>query len=138
VQTFDPEHPAIEAAARHDYERFAGRELEIRRAAGYPPFGSIARVVVRGPQEQQARLASEQLGDLIRTSAASLPPSDGFRLLGPGPAPIPRLRGEYRFHLQLQAEAPQTLRQQLMIATERFDPPRDIRLVVDIDPSDMQ
>src|SRR5690606_18489594 len=45
VQTFDPDHPAIQAAARHDFERFAREELPTRQALGYPPFGVMARII---------------------------------------------------------------------------------------------
>ncbi|MEQ8838704.1 MAG: primosomal protein N', partial [Lacipirellulaceae bacterium] len=55
VQTLDPEHPAIAAAARHDYLNFAKAELEVRESVGYPPFGSMARIVVRGPDEVVTR-----------------------------------------------------------------------------------
>ena len=51
VQTFSPDHPAIQAAVRHDYSAFADRELPLRRLLGYPPFAAMIRVVVRGTRE---------------------------------------------------------------------------------------
>lgn len=137
VQTLNPEHPAIEAAARHDYRRFAEHELSIRREAGYPPFGSLARVIVRGPDELPTRLAAEQMDEFLREAADEWEGGD-VRILGPGPAPIPKLRGQYRFHLQLHAARAETLNGLLRTAVARFKPPGGIRSIVDIDPCDMQ
>ena len=101
VQTFSPEHPAIQAAVRHDYETFAKGELPtrsanfvIRRSA------SMVRLIVRGPVEPTAEAFAEKLGSCAtRCRAAALV----ARVLGPAPAPIARLRGKYRFQLQTQA-----------------------------------
>ncbi len=54
VQTFSPDHPAIQAAVRHDYAAFAAGELPIRQMLRYPPFASMIRLVVRGPVEAVA------------------------------------------------------------------------------------
>ena len=51
VQTFSPEHPAIAAAVRHDFQAFAARELPIRQSLDYPPYANMIRIVVRGPAE---------------------------------------------------------------------------------------
>ena len=55
VQTFNPDHPAIQAAIRHDYAAFAAGELPMRRMLRYPPFASMIRLVIRGPAEPMAR-----------------------------------------------------------------------------------
>ena len=54
VQTFSPDHPAIQAAVRHDYAAFAAGELPMRQMLRYPPFASMIRLVVRGPVEAVA------------------------------------------------------------------------------------
>ena len=161
VQTFQPDHPAIVAAARHDYERFAAGEMEIRQLAHYPPFGAMARLVVRGKDEAAARESAQLLGrrlhEAVKEAAAQesmdatgqaiahpdgVPPDGsqaggGVRILGPAPAPIIRLRGEYRFHLQLQAPEMPILQHTIRAATEKFRPPRGIVWTIDIDPWDM-
>ncbi|MEM9657187.1 MAG: primosomal protein N', partial [Planctomycetota bacterium] len=138
VQTLSPDHPAIMAAARHDYRRFAREELGIRQAAGYPPFGALVRVVLRSRQEERARLAAAELAERLRESIrGAANPNEPVRILGPGPAPIPRLRGEHRFHLQLQAGAAATLNELLAGAIKQFKAP-DVRIAVDVDPWDMQ
>ncbi|MCL2006232.1 MAG: primosomal protein N' [Planctomycetaceae bacterium] len=51
VQTFQPDHPAILAAAKHDYDAFVQQELPVREMLGYPPYGRMIRIVVRGEHE---------------------------------------------------------------------------------------
>jgi primosomal protein N' (replication factor Y) len=135
VQTLSPDHPAIAAAVRHDYQRFATHEMAVRRAGGYPPYSAMARLVLRGPQETIVRESAAHLGERLRSAAAS---DQTIRILGPGAAPIARLRGEHRFHLQLQAPAIATLQALVSEATAKFEPPREVRWTVDVDPWDMQ
>src|SRR6185436_8914673 len=52
VQTLSPDHPAILAASRHDFKKFADDELAARAAWKYPPFSSMIRMVIRGPREE--------------------------------------------------------------------------------------
>jgi primosomal protein N' (replication factor Y) len=135
VQTMSPDHPAIAAAVRHDYERFAAHELAVRRGGGYPPYSAMVRIVLRGPQEATVRESAVHLGARLRSAAGG---DATIRVLGPGAAPIARLRGEHRFHLQLQAPAIATLQALVREATAKFEPPREITWTVDVDPWDMQ
>ncbi len=135
VQTLSPEHPAIAAAVRHDYARFAEHELALRRQANYPPFSTMVRLVIRGPQEAIARQWAVELGEQLRRAAAGM---EGVRILGPGAAPIARLRGEHRFQLQVQAPPTPALQALVREATEDFAPSRDVRWTIDVDPWDMQ
>jgi primosomal protein N' (replication factor Y) len=132
VQTFSPDHPAIRAAARHDYAAFAAGELPIRQMLGYPPFAAMVRLVIRGPQAATAKAFSEQIADRLRASL----PADG-RVLGPAPAPFPRLRGMYRFHIQAQAADAAALRAAVTGATASLEPPEEVQWIVDVDPLDM-
>ncbi|MBA3482636.1 MAG: primosomal protein N' [Pirellulales bacterium] len=137
VQTLNPEHPAIVAAVRHDFPKFAAHELAVRQAAHYPPFTAMVRVVVRGPGETPTRESAVHLGQRLRTAAATHAP-DAARVLGPGAAPIARLRGEFRFQLQLQGAEVATLRTVVTEAVKGFTPPEEVRWAIDVDPWDMQ
>jgi primosomal protein N' (replication factor Y) len=136
VQTLNPEHPAIVAAVRHDFPKFAEHELALRQAAHYPPFTSMVRLVVRGPAEASARESAVNLGQRLRRAGTLHEGS--VRVLGPGMAPIARLRGEHRFQLQLQGEEPERLKAVVREAVKGFAPPVEIRWIVDVDPWDMQ
>ncbi|MBA4106167.1 MAG: primosomal protein N' [Pirellula sp.] len=137
VQTLNPEHPAIMAAVRHDYPRFADHELATRRAAHYPPFASMIRLIVRGPAEATARETANSLGERLRSAVASMDAA-GLRVVGPGTAPIARLRGEFRFHLQIQGPDGALLRQAVREAATGFAAPEGVRWIADVDPWDMQ
>ncbi|MEQ8849114.1 primosomal protein N' [Botrimarina sp.] len=135
VQTFDPDHPAIAAATRHDYEAFARYEAPARQALGYPPYGAMARLIARGQSEPLVGACLENAADAIRRAAESA--GVEARLVGPAPAPITRLRGEYRHHLQLHSPDAEALRRLLRDAWLPLKPPDGVRWIADIDPTDM-
>lgn len=137
VQTFSPEHPAIQAASRHDYHGFAKDEMVIRRRFSYPPCGSVARIIIRGSIEQVTEAVADAL--LIQLDAARKKMGYEVRLLGPAPPPISKLRGKYRFHILLQATNPGHLGNTIRQATESFTIAEkdDVQYVIDIDPMDM-
>ena len=132
VQTFSPEHPAIVAAGRHDYERFADGELPVRREFGYPPFTGSVRLVVRGSSETVARHFADQLVERIGHQLAE--DSTEARVLGPAPAPITKLRGKFRFHVLVYGPAGDALRRAVRQGTLDLKPPSDVQWIVDVDP----
>ncbi len=135
VQTFNPDHPAIQAAVRHDYDRFARAELPERRKLGYPPFGEMVRLVVRGPVEKPLEEFTGHIAERVRAAADRLGVT--VRLLGPAPCPMPKLRGLYRFQLQVQSPHGPHLRQAVQEATADLQGPDEIQWIVDVDPLDM-
>ena len=137
VQTFSPEHPAIQAASRHDYAKFAQDEMMNRRKFNYPPLGSVGRIIIRGSSEDETEAVSETL--LSRLEAARNVLGYEVRILGPAPPPISRLRGKYRFHILLQSVDPNHLGETIRRATESFKVADkcDVQYVIDIDPMDM-
>jgi len=135
VQTLSPEHPAIQAAVRHDFNRFAAYELPIRQKLGYPPFTSMVRLVVRGPVAESAAEFAQHVATRLKQELDRGEVKG--RILGPAPAPIARLRGLHRFHLQAQAADGDGLRSAAARATADLKPPEGIQWIVDVDPWDM-
>ena len=137
VQTYSPEHPAIEAASHHDYDKFADEEMIHRRKFNYPPLGSVARIIIRGTVEQVTESVASTLRDRLESSRKSL--DVNVRILGPAPPPMAKLRGKYRFHIMLQATSSAELGETIRRATETFTIAEkdDVQYVVDIDPMDM-
>lgn len=135
VQTFSPDHYAIEASMRHDYAEFAAAELPQREALGYPPFQSMVRIVVRGPMAKTAQETAETLADRVRQTAVKR--GVDLRVLGPAPAPFPKLRGNYRFHFQVQALDGPALRACVREATTGLKLPEEVEWMADVDPLDM-
>lgn len=135
IQTFDPDHPAVRAAVLHDYRRFAAEELPIRQQLGYPPFGEMIRVVVRGTREHAVRDFAQQVGAELAGALGSL--DGGYRILGPAPAPIAKLRGQFRYHLQANGPDARPLRDAAAAARQRLETPDGIEWMIDIDPLSM-
>jgi len=98
IQTFYPEHYAIQDAVKQDYVSFFERELHFRRVMAYPPFTSLANVIIRDTNLEKAIRWSRQLSEYFS-------PHDGkgLRVLGPASAPLARLRREYRFQFLLKS-----------------------------------
>jgi primosomal protein N' (replication factor Y) len=139
VQTFSPEHPSIHLAAAHDYDTFAAKELQMRRAHGYPPFQRLARLIIRSKSEEAAAQFAERLTGAFRIALEKLQEAGGgdLRLLGPAEAPVFRLKGYFRFHFQLQSPSSATLHQVLRDVVPTVRAPNGVELTIDIDPQDM-
>ncbi len=138
VQSMQPEHPAIQAAVRHDYAAFARGELPIREALRYPPFTSMIRLIVRGPVEEIALEFAKTLAVRLR----ELLPDDGdktreARILGPAPAPFAKLRGLFRFHIQLQCGDGKRLRDATRELLAKLEAPKEVQWIADVEPIDM-
>ena len=136
VQTSCPSEPAILKAADHDYEGFAGAELEHRREMRAPPFEHLARVIVRGPDEQAVLAEARRMAELARSAIAAQ--SLEIRLIGPAPAPVARLKGNFRFHFQLSAAGYEPIQQLWRAVSDQFKPPQGVEYAVDIDPINMR
>lgn len=138
VQTFSPDHPAIAAATQHDYAAFAAGELPLRQALGYPPFGSMVRIVVRGENGAAALACAEGIAQHVRASlGGAAGTAAGVRVLGPAPAPFARLRGMYRFQIHLHGPEAHTLREAVANARRSVESPEGVQWIADIDPIDM-
>ena len=116
LQTYLPEHFVITAAASHDYEAFYRRERQDREALRYPPSTRLANVVVSGPDESSVEAAAARMADHLRARLAA-----GLTLVGPAICPLERLRGRWRHHVLLKAEAPQLLDRALWDLARRED-----------------
>jgi primosomal protein N' (replication factor Y) (superfamily II helicase) len=128
IQTLFPEHYSIRLACRQDYLAFYAEEIKYRRAMRYPPAVGLVNVVIRGRTLADAMTAAADLVArlLARDRAA-------FRVLGPAPAPLGRLRGEYRAQFFLKGVQRRPMRDALVRALEEM-PELRRRVTVDVDP----
>ncbi len=123
-------------ALRIDYESFAARELEARRALEWPPWTRLARVVVADDRPGRARDAARRLADALRTLAGRL---DARLRVDPAePCVRPRLRGLSRYQVLVRGPRDGTLTHFLRAAADnRLLRPATQRCVVDVDPLDL-
>jgi primosomal protein N' (replication factor Y) len=99
IQTFYPEHYAIQDAIKQDYVAFYERELHYRQVMAYPPFTSLANIIVRDSNLEKAITWSRELSQYLAPHNG-----DGMRVLGPASAPLAKLKSEYRFQFLLKSK----------------------------------
>lgn len=108
LQTYNPEHYTIRAAAAHDYEAFYMKELAYRREHFYPPFRRLARLLWSAEDNERAEQEAERLAALLRREIHSraLGATD---LLGPAPCFFTRIAGRYRWQILVRSPDPLNL-----------------------------
>lgn len=98
IQTYYPEHYAIQDAVKQDYASFFEREMHFRRMMAYPPLTSLANVIVRDVSLEKAIRFSRKLSEYFSLHDGHL-----VRILGPATAPLARLKKEHRFQFLLKS-----------------------------------
>ncbi|TCP60870.1 replication restart DNA helicase PriA [Rhodovulum bhavnagarense] len=129
LQTFQPEHPVIRAILTGDEEGFWRAEAAERRAAGVPPYGRMAGIVISAPEAK----AAFDLGTMLARNDGPLR-RIGAQVFGPAPAPIARVRGRHRVRLLIKAEKGAPLQVAISDWLAPVKLPAQLRLAVDIDP----
>jgi primosomal protein N' (replication factor Y) len=124
VQTYQPDHYAIKAAADHDYVAFYLEEIRFRTQHGLPPFRRMARLVIADPVDNRAERQARQLAKTLRSHARELALS-ATELVGPLPPFFNRIDGRYRWQIIIRSPNPSTLLSGVQI------PPK---WIVDVDP----
>jgi primosomal protein N' (replication factor Y) len=132
VQTYSPDHPAIQAAVRHDYHTFVASELPERERFGVPPFGRLVRLIARGPEESAVFAYLKEIAEALRRAA-----EPSVRVLGLAPAPILKIRNLYRFHIQLRCPNPRPLQVLARTVPSTITAPHGVELAIDVDPIHM-
>jgi primosomal protein N' (replication factor Y) len=131
IQTYYPEHYAVQDAVRQDYPSFYERELHFRRMMAYPPFTSLANVIVRNTNLEHAIRWSRRLSEYFS-------PHDGkgLRILGPASAPLARLKKEHRYQFLLKSSRKSVLTKVLSGALTFCDANEipQTAVLVDMDP----
>jgi primosomal protein N' (replication factor Y) len=131
IQTFYPEHYAIQDAVKQDYSAFFERELHFRRMMAYPPFTSLANVIVRDTSLEKTIHWSRRLSEYF-----SPHDGEGVRILGPATAPLARLKKEHRFQFLLKSPKRSVLTKLLSGAMAYCDAKEipQTAVLVDMDP----
>ena len=101
VQSYTPEHYAIQAASRHDYERFYAEEIDFRHAHRYPPFVRLVRYLYRHKSDAACAQAADQMARKLAQHARQR--GVAMDLLGPAPAFASRVRGDYQWQVVMRA-----------------------------------
>jgi primosomal protein N' (replication factor Y) len=127
VQTYHPDHYAIEAASNHDYDGFYRQEMAFRRQQMYPPLRRLAQVVIHNGQKPKAQAEAQTAADTLRREIAAAGLKD-VDVIGPAPCFFARQRGEWRWQVLVRAVDPTELLRRV---------PLGLGWRVDVDPVDL-
>lgn len=127
IQTSDPTHQVLKAIASGDRDAFYAAEWGKREAAGLPPFGRMAALILSGRKEQQVHDAGEML-------AETAPNAKGVQVWGPAPAPLAVIRGHTRLRLAVHADRSVNLQAYLHAWLDPVKLPSSVSLTIDVDP----
>lgn len=139
IQTFQPNHESVAAATTHDYLGFYAQEIAFRKEMGYPPFCRFTLLLFSHSEEKRV---VDRAAALLKEIEKALPPPKkgeterGVTLLGPAPAPLMRLRGEYRYQILLKGKDQKKIAAVLkegLNSWKRMER-KGVRLEVNVDP----
>ncbi len=137
IQTYNPEHFAILAASRHDYQAFYEQEIKIRRELGFPPFTSLVSLVVWGQDHDLVGAEARRLAQALQDMG------DPALVLGPVPAPMARLRGNWRQQILIKGPGIEkgtgieALADRVKKALEAWKPKAAVSVTIDVNPQNM-
>jgi primosomal protein N' (replication factor Y) len=127
LQTYEPEHPVVDAMVRYDGEGLMALERDIREQYQMPPFGRLVGLIISGPDIKAVAEAGRRL-------AASAPHAHVLNILGPTPAPLARVRGHYRYRMLVHASKSTAVQGLMREWLSRISEIRGVKIKMDIDP----
>jgi primosomal protein N' (replication factor Y) len=107
LQTFDPEHYAIQLAATHDYDGFFEKDSVLRRELFYPPYGHLILIKIQGSNQKKVEEKALQIG---RQSRILKKPDEPVSILGPAPSPRKKALGKHRWQIILKSQSRNSVR----------------------------
>jgi primosomal protein N' (replication factor Y) (superfamily II helicase) len=135
VQTFAPQHYAIQHAQAHDFHGFYAEEIAYRKHLSYPPAVRLAAIRFDAPDPQAVEQFCQAFVALLRPYVHA---AEGVTLLGPAPAALAKLNNRYRWHLLLKTPTARRLHDVIesgLTALRQAAIARHgVRLMVDVDP----
>ncbi len=132
VQSYTPHHAVLHRALTHDFAGFAADEMATRQALNFPPYSHVVMIHVRGPEEMKVAEAAAAFAERLRPLL-----EPGAEVVGPMPAPIPKIRGRFRYQFMVRGGSIVRFTQRLrpvLMATGNMG---DIDIAVDVDPYDL-
>ncbi len=129
LQTYQPEHPVVEAILSGDEEGFWKAEAQERKAAGVPPYGKMAGIILSGPELKDVM----QVANHLARNTAPLR-QNHIQIFGPAPAPIARVRGRHRVRFLIMCQRKAPLQAAIQNWARLVKLPSGIKLQIDIDP----
>jgi len=132
IQTYNPDHYAIQYASKHDYEGFYKEEIKLREELGYPPFQKLINILISGEEEKKSLKVAEDLMKFIEKRIG-----ENSEALGPVPPAFSKIRGSYRYQILLKTEDLDKARKAVADSIEKVVRLKGVRVSVDVEPMNM-
>lgn len=129
VQSYQPDHPVMQAMILENRDGFIACEAAARKRANMPPYSRLVALILSGKKEQEVKEAAYLLA-----KRADFVDAEGIRLFGPAPAPLYQLRGRYRYRLLIRADKTINIQKTLRHWLANTPLPNSVAVKVDIDP----
>lgn len=131
IQTFNPEHYAIQLAQTQDFERFYQKEMQLRHQSGYPPYYYTVKLTISHPEELQAAKKSLQLSELLKGQL-----TEASQLLGPSPSSIARVKQRYYYQIIIKYKHEANLQACLaeILQMSQVDQRQGLQIAIDNEP----
>lgn len=137
IQTYSPHNHSVIFAKKHDYLRFYAKEIQERKELSYPPFSRLIAIEFRQKEEAKVKLVADLFTKEFK-------PQRFYQLLGPAPAPLSRLKDEYRYHLIIKYDRKQDplgekIRNEILRIEQKLSKSRlrGVKVSIDVDPTDL-
>lgn len=131
IQTYQPDHYAVVAAAGQDFDAFWKKEARIRRQLPYPPYTHLVNIVSLSPDAAEAQTRIREVQKSLEEVVIA---TGGTQILGPAPCPLSKVKDHYRWHLLLRDRSKPRLHQLLQQTFDQWPASRRLGLVIDVDP----
>jgi len=135
LQTYNPEHYALEMAKQADYEAFYNHEIALRRAMEYPPFSHVFSVMLSGPEEKSVISALRKLWAIMDYSKSRA--GSRFELLGMSPAFVSKIKNQFRWKILIKCDKEEPLKAFVLYCTKKLrenDPLTGINVHLTLNP----
>ena len=129
VQTFTPFSPSIQFARHHDFQGFMEQEMEFREKFGYPPFGKMAMITLRGTVRERVEFSAQTLSRKLKAAAL-----EGMTIGEGVPAPLEKAKTYHRFQVSMRGNSSMLLSRLAKETLQTLTMPEDVFVAVDIDP----
>ncbi len=134
LQTFFPDHPALQCAVKNDYLGLYEIEKENREFMAYPPFGRLAKILIQHEKQEKAESMAMSIADRLEQLASG---KEGVEVLGPVQAPISRIQDRHRYHILVKSRDAGELLSIVGSGAVRPDGRLTADIIIDIDPQSM-
>jgi primosomal protein N' (replication factor Y) len=133
IQTYNPDHYALQRVKTHDVEGFYQDEMNIRQPLSWPPFSRMINLQMSSLNREKGREGAGSIAAYARSRCQGAPAASRIDVLGPAEAPIARIKGRHRWQLLLlgtQSRALHVLVKDILAGAK----PKGLEIKVDVDP----